>query len=69
MVGVIAIHSISKIWSIDQYHLQGGHAYHVIIGDMLLYTCLDFTKMSSKLLGRKEKWAYSKHLKYVFRFL
>ena len=44
-------------------------AYRAIIGDILLCTCLDFSKMSSQSLERKGKWMYYKYFYYVFRFL
>ena len=46
-----------------------GIAYRVTIDDILCYTCLDFTKISSQSLGKKGKWVYCKHCYYVFRFL
>ena len=44
-------------------------AYCVTIGDILLCTCFDDTKMSSQSLGMEGKWINCKHLYYAFRFL
>jgi hypothetical protein len=47
-------HSISKLWSDNQYHFQGRHHIRITIGDIPHCTCPDFTKMSSKTLERKD---------------
>lgn len=44
-------------------------SYHVTIGDIPQYTCPDFTKMSSGVLGEKMLQVSYKHFYYVFKFL
>ena len=61
-------HSISKIWSVNQHHLQERYRIPVTNGNIPHHTCPNFTKMSSQSLGKKGKRVYCKHLYYVFNF-